>query len=129
MRTGSIGNRDTETLIGTLVEPKRSVLLNLRRELLAQGYAEEAGYDPINIESFVSFSLAGVTRFIFKHKWELAVLFVFSSIEEKAKLFSKCPEIQRKRIETNDEDGTMWISLDPENERDLIKKIAKVCSS
>src|SRR5579863_6821780 len=70
LRTGSIGNRDAETLINTLVEPKKSLLSKLRLYLLSLGYQEEAGYDAINIESYVAYSILGQTRFILKHKWE-----------------------------------------------------------
>lgn len=129
LRTGSIGNRDAESLINTLVEPKRSILSKLRNDLLGMGYSEEAGYDPINVESYVSFSIAGVTRFIFKHKWELGVLFVIANSEEKEKALKKYPELNSKKIELNDEDSTMWVTLDPGAEGDLIRQIARSLSA
>jgi hypothetical protein len=125
LRTGSIGNRDAESLINTLVEPKKSILSKLRDDLLSYGYSEEAGYDPINVESYVSYSISGVTRFIFKHKWELVVLFVIANPEEKEKVARMFPSVGSKKIEVNDVDGTTWLSLDPGSEGDIIRQIAK----
>jgi hypothetical protein len=125
LRTGSIGNRDAESLINTLVEPKKSILSKLRTDLLNIGYSEEAGYDPINVESYVSYSIAGITRFIFKHKWELAVLFIFANSEEKEKALKKYPGLNSKKVEINEEDATMWLSFEPSMEGDLIRQIAR----
>ncbi len=112
-------------MINTLVEPKRSILSSLRVDLLNLGYSEEAGYDPINVESYVSYSFAGVTRFIFKHKWELVVLFVIANSEDKEKTLKKYPALGSKKFEINDEDATMWLNLDPSREGDLIREIAR----
>ena len=125
MRTGSIGNRDAESLINTLVEPKRTILGDLRKELLSMGFAEEAGYDPINVESFVSYSYLGVNRFILKHKWSLAVTLVLSGNVERESIVGRLPEIAPKVFTKNEEDNTLWSDFDPKVERELILKIAR----
>ena len=125
MRTGSIGNRDAETLINTLVEPKKSALSSLRTQLLSLGYSEEAGYDAINIESHVLYSFSGDGRFLFKHKWELAVLVVLHSEEERVAVIGRFPEIENKQFEKNDEDGTIWVKIDPLAESALIVRMAE----
>ena len=124
MRTGSIGNRDAETLINTLVEPKRSTLMKLRSALLLRGYSEEAGYDAINIESYVSYSVSNVPRFTLKHKWELAVIFVLQNQKEHDDLSLRLPSIKERQFEQNAEDGTLWLKLDPASESQLILNLA-----
>ena len=124
LRTGSIGNRDAETLINTLVEPKRSILLKLRSALLSQGYSEEAGYDAINIESYVSFSISNVLRFILKHKWELAVILVIQNQKEQTALVNQFPAIKERQFEQNTDDGTLWLKFDPAAEEQLILNLA-----
>jgi hypothetical protein len=123
MRTGSIGNRDAETLITTLVEEKRRMLSPIRDALLHLGYNEEAGYDAINIESFVAFSIQSMTRFILKHKWEVTVTAVLMGVEEEI-ILSDFPELVMKEKERNSEDGTEWMILYPASESDLIIKLA-----
>ncbi|HKW05445.1 MAG TPA: hypothetical protein VJN71_09120 [Nitrososphaerales archaeon] len=125
MRTGSIGNRDAESLINSLVEPKKTILGDLRKELLSMGFAEEAGYDPINVESFVSYSSLGVNRFILKHKWLLVVTLVLSGSVERESIIGKLPEIAPKVFSKNEQDNTLWSDFDPRLERELILKVAK----
>ncbi|MGI0079505.1 MAG: hypothetical protein ACRECH_07765 [Nitrososphaerales archaeon] len=124
LRTGSIGNRDAETLINTLVEPKRSLLGDLRRELISLGFSEETGFDAINIESFVSYSFSGSTRFIFKHKWNLVVVLIIYSEAEKELIVRKFPKISNFAFARNEEDGTIWTELDPKTDRELILQLA-----
>jgi hypothetical protein len=123
MRTGSVGNRDAETLIGTLVEPKRSVLGKLRGMLLSSGYSEETGYDAINVESYVSYSISKRPRFILKHKWELAVFVVLENRSEQMKLLEKFPIIKGRHFEENPDDGGLWIKLDPIGEEALVSDL------
>lgn len=125
MRTGSIGNRDAESLINSLVEPKKTILSDLRKELLSMGFAEEAGYDPINVESFVSYSSLGVNRFIFKHKWSLVVTLILSGNVERESIVERLPEVAPKVFSKNEEDDTLWSVFDPKAERELILKVAK----
>ncbi len=125
MRTGSIGNRDAETLIKTLVEPKKTVLTDVRKELLSLGFSEEAGYDAINIESYVAYSLEGKNRLFAKHKWELAIVIsIEGEIEQKA-ISSKFPQLSKVEFGRNEEYGTVSIKLDPVKEKELIFEIAK----
>lgn len=125
MRTGSIGNRDAETLIKTLVEPKRSLLGSLRKDLLSLGFSEEAGYDAINIESFVSYSLSGKTRFIFKHKWNLSVVLILQDEEERKLATKRFPDTAGLTFARNEDDGTVWAELDPKTNRELILQVAR----
>ncbi len=125
LRTGSIGNRDAETLINTLVEPKKTLLGDLRKKLLALGFGEETGYDAINIESYVSYSFHGSTRFIFKHKWSLAVVLVLHDEQDKEETQRQSPKIAEFTFTRNEEDGTVWAELDPEKDKELILKLAK----
>lgn len=125
MRTGSIGNRDAESLINSLVEPKKTILSDLRKELISMGFAEEAGYDPINVESFVSYSSLGVNRFIFKHKWSLVVTLILSGNVERESIVQRLPEVAPKVFSKNEEDETLWSDFDPKVERELILKVAK----
>lgn len=125
MRTGSIGNRDAESLINSLVEPKKTILSDLRKDLLSMGFAEEAGYDPINVESFVSYSSLGVNRFTFKHKWSLVVTLILSGNVERESIVQRLPEVAPKVFSKNEEDETLWSDFDPKVERELILKVAK----
>ena len=125
MRTGSFGNRDAETLLNTLLEPKRTILGNLRKELLSLGYAEEAGYDAINIESYVAFAISGSARFFLKHKWESLVVVVFHSPEEKIIAVAKFPLLMKKEMERNPEDSTISCKLSPSVDSGLIEQLAK----
>ena len=123
MRTGSIGNRDAETLINTLVEPKKSTLGNLRKHLLEEGFGEEADYDAINIESYIAYSLSGQTRFIFKHKWNLSVTLLLKNGDEETMLKRKVPESASLEFSRNEDDGTIWSEMNPQLQTDLILKI------
>lgn len=125
MRTGSIGNRDAETLLNTLVEPKRKVLARLRKVLLSLGYAEDAGYDAINIESYVAYSISGSARFFLKHKWEMVVVVVFHSPGEKTIAVAKFPLLMEKEMETNSDDGTISCKLSPTNDSELIDQLER----
>ena len=89
------------------------------------GFAEEAGYDPINVESFVSYSSLGVNRFILKHKWLLVVTLVLSGSVERESIIGKLPEIAPKVFSKNEQDNTLWSDFDPRLERELILKVAK----
>jgi hypothetical protein len=113
LRTGSIGNRDAESLFSTLVEPKKSVLGKARSLLLSLGYVEDTGYDAINVESYVLYSLSNVPRFILKHKWEVTVLLILHDQSELTELFEKFPGFRDRQFEQNPEDGTRWAKLDP----------------
>jgi hypothetical protein len=124
LRTGSFGNRDAESLISTLVEPKRNVLMKLRTGFLSRGYFEEAGYDPINVESYVSYSISSVSRFVFKHKWELAVIMVLQDQKEQTELLAQFPPLKEREFEHNSEDGTLWLELDPTSETEMILALA-----
>jgi hypothetical protein len=124
LRTGSIGNRDAETLVNTLPEPKKSILQAIRRELLSLGYSEEAGYDAINIESYVAYSAKGENRFFLKHKWEVVVVAVLDSDSERQKVLNKIPSLQKKEFEPT-EDSTMALKLDPKEEKETIFELAK----
>jgi hypothetical protein len=124
MRTGSIGNRDAETLINTLVEPKKSILTKLRHVLLTCGFVEEAGYDAINVESYVSYSISNTTRFIAKFKWELAVFLLLQNQEEQSNLMLNVAATKEKQVEQNSEDGTFWLKLDPTRDEELIIALA-----
>lgn len=89
------------------------------------GFAEEAGYDPINVESFVSYSSLGVNRFIFKHKWSLVVTLILSGNVERESIVQRLPEVAPKVFSKNEEDETLWSDFDPKVERELILKVAK----
>ena len=125
MRTGSIGSRDVETLINTLVEPKKSVLGSLRKRLLEIGFAEEAGYDAINVESYVAYSLAGETNFLFKHKWSLSVTLLLKNKDERTALAKEVSGIGTLEFSRNEDDGTIWTELDPQVQGDQILEIAQ----
>jgi uncharacterized protein (UPF0297 family) len=124
MRTGSIGDRNAETMIKTLVEPKRSILTKLRQLLLDSGFVEEPGYDPINVESFVSYSASGTPRFILKFKWDLAAFVVLQSQRELDELMSSMPEMEKRQFEQNSDDGTLWLRLDASTEGNLLSALA-----
>jgi len=126
MRTGSIGGRSVDDLIGTIGEDKRLLVLDIRSKLLALGFEEEVDYDPINVESVIIFSREGKQRFRLKYKWAVKTFFIIHSEEEKHKIQEKFPELsEENRIETNDADGSRWLELDPLTEKDLIVSIAE----
>lgn len=124
LRTGSIGNRDAETLVNTLPEPKKSILQSVRSVLLSLGYSEEAGFDAINIESYVGYSIKGTTRFFLKHKWEVVSVAVIESPAEKQEIEKKIPRISAKESEKAD-DGTIGIKFDPKSEKEVILELAQ----
>jgi hypothetical protein len=120
LRTGSIGNRDAESLINTLVEPKKSILGELRYRLVSLGYQEETGYDAINVESYVAYSRFGKLRFILKHKWEIGVYLVLHEENEKDRVGLKLATLKDRKIEKNENDETSWLKLNPETDAKLI---------
>jgi hypothetical protein len=124
LRTGSIGNRDAETLLNTLPEPKKSILQPIRSELLSLGYSEEAGFDVINIESYICYSVKGKNRFYLKHKWELVVLAVLESLKEKQEILNTFPILEKKEFEQTD-DALFGAKLDPQNEQPMIFQLAE----
>jgi hypothetical protein len=123
LRTGSVGNRDASSLLSTLVEPKKTILLALRSKLLALGYQEEAGYDAINVESYVSYSINGKVRFFLKHKWELSVIATIESEQEKQEIDAQNQSIKNKRFYSGD-DGLLSIKFDPATENQEIVELA-----
>jgi hypothetical protein len=127
MRTGSIGNRDAETLVNTLPEPKKSILQSIERELVSLGYTEEAGFDAINIESYLSYSLQGKTRFFLKHKWEVLALLVLYSESEKKFVVEKFPALSMKSFEVEDVGYTM--KFDPKEEKGDLVRVAEFFSN
>jgi hypothetical protein len=124
LRTGSIGNRDAETLVNTLPEPKKSILRTIRSKLLSLGFSEEAGYDAINIESYVAFSARGTDRFFLKHKWEVVVVLMLESENEKQEVEKRFPRLLNKDYEKSD-DSTISVKLNPQNEEPLIFELAE----
>jgi hypothetical protein len=128
LRTGSIGNRDADSFFNTLIEPKKTILGELRSKLLDSGYDELADYDTINIEPYVSYSFSGKLRFIFKHKWELAVMLVLSSPTERESLANQFQELKRIAFETN-EDGSIVGKLDPKGDKQLILSLGRSLSA
>lgn len=124
LRTGSIGNRDAENLIGTLVEPKKSTLAKIRASLLSLGYVENADYDAINVESYVSYALSNIPRFILKHKWELVVILILHDQTELSELLERFPNFKERQFEQNQDDAARWVKLDPFSEMQLINELA-----
>jgi hypothetical protein len=110
--------------VNTLPEPKKSILQSIRSKLLSLGYSEEAGYDAINIESYVAYSSNNKVRFFLKHKWEVVVIGVLQSEQEKQQVLMKFPSVQSKEFEAGD-DNTFAIRFDPQNERELIFEVAE----
>ena len=124
MRTGSIGNRDAESLVNTLVEPKKTIIRELRALLLSLGYQEEAGYDAINIESYISYSKSNLPRFILKHKWELAAFAIIND-KEKHSILENYSDLKKRETGVNEGDGLVWIKLDMVEDKETIRALAE----
>jgi hypothetical protein len=120
MRTGSIGNRDAESIVNTLEEPKKKALTELRAVLLGRGFLEEIEYDAINVESYISYSIANRPKFIIKFKWEFATFLIIENQIEQRQLLLHFHSMEGRQFETNSDDGTIWVKLDPVADQQLI---------
>ena len=111
MRTGSVGNRSAEDMIKTLVEPKKSVISEVRSRLLLLGFSEEVEYDAVNIDPVLIYNrMAKVV--LLKHKWDLlAMLRVGEMKLEKQAL---------KDHEVTDDEGNKWLRFDLQTERERL---------
>ena len=116
MRTGSLGSRNAEDMVKTLVEPKRLYISSVRQKLLARSLEEEVEYDSINIEPVLIYGFENSDRRVFvKHKWECVILVRLNSREEVRTLMSE--DQTYSTTEENDQDGTLWAKFNlPEGE-------------
>jgi hypothetical protein len=128
MRTGSIGNRDSETLINTLPEPKRSIISKLRNVLLNLSFEEAADYDAINVESYLSYSSKGQARIMLKHKWKLSAIILLQNNQEKVELTQALPETAHIEFGKSEDGSGIFSELDPDSDSELIFKIANYFS-
>ena len=117
MRTGSVGNRNAEDMVNTLVEPKRIVISSVRTRLLSFGFSEEVEYDAINIEPVLIYNKAEQVVLL-KHKWEVVALVPLSTANANYESL--------KDLESLDEDGNRWLRFDLPSSQDRLFSILAV---
>ena len=124
LRTGSAGNRSADDMIGTLVEPKKSAILSIRKRLLERGYLEEVEYDAINVEPVLIYSKSDIKAIFLRHKWETSGQIPFHLVQDR---FSNSEESVENRFLFTDEEGNRWLKFNlPEQEERALETLDSI---
>lgn len=123
MRTGSVGNRSAEDMIRTLVEPKKTILGELRQKLLSLGYNEEVEYDAINIEPVLIYSKSDRKALFVRHKWELVAQIPLQSQDDRKRVLESFHEMPLGNFETTDEQGNHWLKFSLPRDEDVVLQV------
>ncbi|HYB03943.1 MAG TPA: hypothetical protein VED17_05755 [Nitrososphaerales archaeon] len=117
MRTGSVGNRNAEDMVKTLVKEKKVIITSVRDALLHRGYLEDVEYDSINIEPVLIFSKAEKNVVLVRHKWETNATIPFQDSETLEKIVDQ----KIASFLTTDEEGKNLLRFKlPDQEKDLL---------
>jgi len=117
LRTGSVGNRNAEDMVKTLVKEKKVIITSVRDALLHRGYLEDVEYDSINIEPVLIFSKAEKNVVLVRHKWETNATIPFQDSETLEKIVDQ----KIASFLTTDEEGKNLLRFKlPDQEKDLL---------
>ena len=130
MRTGSIGNRNAEEMIRTLVEPKKRVVSSIRTKLLAMNLVEDVEFDSINIEPVMIYSLRDERWVFVKHKWEVVALVRLDSEDERKPQLLSTIQDGKGLLERNEIDGTLWAKFSlPDGEGPALRVLEQLIAA